>query len=921
MTNLVDRSRVDKNMVKTQDEIAHSKGSTSLDPSIRPYRIESPHVTNHSPERPSTTASIATMSNPTSSNQDFYIPQSKQYSAQQKPQHGQHKSAKTRLNLLNPMSLLLRRRSSQAVAYLTDGNNSIPPVPRMPDDYDPRIRGVGVHDFNAPRPKRNVSSNDLRALSTASENEGNFQKYTNKEYTPAFKEQFGEAGMVKISKDDNLKGRNSSQNHNPNALPPFARRLPHVPDDLRRVRSEMTLNSESSIDQHRIEEHGQLQQLPQPKSPKPRSRGPSLSDESFQPAGLPRHMASNASRFSFDLAGLGSSAQEKLLEEKHREKAHARRSTQSADVPDDDSAAEEDMYDMDDFDDDGGLEERIPGVNADEEDQDQMADPVSQIDIADFDFQLRPSSLASPENSTDASVAFMNTPRDLAGNVIGFAATKESPDAQQPHKTSQYQTPLTPDSLSGSHQLMAGLGLAGISDFSTPGPNRSSISPPLSGNELDAPQVMIKSSNDLMFDDGTIDLGPPTEASNFDESWFDDGADALQANPSIMSARVYGESSQQNVEIPNREFSPVKFGKNPDGLAEYHNALAHAANVAAAGGKFNRRDSVYEENRHSMGRILSEAGSSPPDNDESTSLTNLEDNDYDQDDDLEDDPIIAAANAEALANDEDGFYGQEFGFYAQSNTVRDADYANGGYFYSSEGLLRSQSGKVVSREPNLTPITERSESSNRNSTTSLQSHMQSHSFQNASPALFQLQSLTGDFGDEEMSLGALMRLRRGAFGGSNSSLRSAGSGASLSGGSPLSHHPARQSSSNLLSLGPLETSNANAGASNGTPSSNSPISELDSAPASPTIVLSIQGRSDSAAEKNKINNSSETAAIKPVETWKKGHSRTGSGADSVSYSREENEDGGERWILEKRRMSSSGEMELVGREIVGSGRI
>ncbi|PMD28548.1 hypothetical protein NA56DRAFT_17137 [Hyaloscypha hepaticicola] len=48
-------------------------------------------------------------------------------------------------------------------------------------------------------------------------------------------------------------------------------------------------------------------------------------------------------------------------------------------------------------------------------------------------------------------------------------------------------------------------------------------------------------------------------------------------------------------------------------------------------------------------------------------------------DGLEDDANIAVANAEALANDSDGFYGQEFGFYS-APAAGEAEYANGGYF-------------------------------------------------------------------------------------------------------------------------------------------------------------------------------------------------------------------------------------------------
>ena len=55
--------------------------------------------------------------------------------------------------------------------------------------------------------------------------------------------------------------------------------------------------------------------------------------------------------------------------------------------------------------------------------------------------------------------------------------------------------------------------------------------------------------------------------------------------------------------------------------------------------------------------------------------------------------------------------------------------------------------------------------------------------------------------------------------------------------------------------------------------------------------------------------------------WKGGHSRKGSAADSVAYIREHDELGGDRWVLERRRTAESGELELVGREIVEGGRI
>jgi hypothetical protein len=51
------------------------------------------------------------------------------------------------------------------------------------------------------------------------------------------------------------------------------------------------------------------------------------------------------------------------------------------------------------------------------------------------------------------------------------------------------------------------------------------------------------------------------------------------------------------------------------------------------------------------------------------------------------------------------------------------------------------------------------------------------------------------------------------------------------------------------------------------------------------------------------------------------HSRSGSGADNITYVREEDSMGGKRWVLERRRTSEAGLLELIGREVVEGGRI
>lgn len=196
----------------------------------------------------------------------------------------------------------------------------------------------------------------------------------------------------------------------------------------------------------------------------------------------------------------------------------------------------------------------------------------------------------------------------------------------------------------------------------------------------------------------------------------------------------------------------------------------------------------------------------------------------------ENDPMIAAANAEALANDDEGEYGREFGFYAapppsaglpngnymrkedddipdSSDDGSDAGYSNGGYF-GPKGIDLVGRQKSI-REPNLTPITERSEYSTRNSCISLfglpSSAVTSQqglalapispvppgsSGPAPSPGLAQLARLS-PFGweEDEMSLEKLMKLRRGAWGEGGNRNSMSDSGSVASGSSPRNSSP------------------------------------------------------------------------------------------------------------------------------------
>lgn len=304
------------------------------------------------------------------------------------------------------------------------------------------------------------------------------------------------------------------------------------------------------------------------------------------------------------------------------------------------------------------------------------------------------------------------------------------------------------------------------------------------------------------------------------------------------------------------------------------------------------------------------------------------------------DDIVAAANAEALASDDEGFYGQEFGFYAKArpNSGDGVQAFNGGYFGDDgdDGLTRNKS----LHEPNLTPITERSEFSTRNSFIGAGQMVGSGSAVSmSSPALARLpvSPLMEGAGDIT-SFDQLKKLRMNAFGGSNGSLgSSAGSHRSAtaqpqgyfsaSGGSPMQYgySSASDGSSNSaptsahpsrFSNGGMYESPASAGAvaNSERMSFSSPLTEI----ATPRKGDGAAVTAESPLTARKARTSSSAAAAA------QGHSRKSSGADSVTYVRENDPNspnGQPRWVLERRRTSELGLSELVGREVVQGGWI
>ena len=907
------------------------------------------------------------------------------------------KQAKTKLNLLNPISLLARRRSPQAVDEASrDKNYRIddPSVAALslPDNYDPRIRGNVVHDFDSgPRSGRSGlhSETGTPPKSAHGQDSQNTSQHTmrgpatdedspEKEHTPIFKEHFDDGsdswqerseGLAKTPKSGfmyKVALQEPGPRPDPSSLPAFARNLPSSfpanPEPVPRVasppRAPLEVVLEAALSESLPKDPSIISSPPTSPSSKARSRASSNTEPSCTPAGLPKHCKSNASRFSFDLAGVGSTAQEQLLEDKHRQKAKERKEKARASEKSATSAHDEGIQDEDegsDFDDDmmddDGLEEKIPGVNADADDEVLL----SKFTGPDVGALIAPAPIKS---------AFVNS-------VSPVSESLSSPDTSQHLQDrlngSEHPLPLA-DIAHGQKYIEPGTSVQHDMHQSkkvVPEDVRSETELPGAVKPLDAhlPERSAddEDDDDMYFDDGMIEHMDDEDGPAFDESQFDDETsrvygipirDLTRTDQSKDISPVQNDAS--NIEtlpiavrddtrddgiaeelrdsLPdlNRPSRPVfshTAGLTQDNLAAYHDALAFATNQAALNGKFVRQH--MEGLNEDPDEDLLPVGESP-----SLKINGLPllrppaAEDYDFDDALSDDPIIAAANAEALENDDDGFYGQEFGFFARANGA--GEYANGGYF--GHGVMRTHSGRNA--EPALTPITERSEWSNRNSAINLALHGYSQvSLPQPSQGLAQLADMM-PLEEDNMSLSALMKLRRGAWGGSTTSLQSS-SGTS---GSPLNYHPSaalqyqqqqrRGSYPPVIMQQGMSNSTYSLNSSNGDSSAGSDNSHTITLPNLPSITIPPNpamnapymqpSYSNSGSDSSPVHSRPRSGLV-PVKG--KGHSRHGSGdKESVSYVHERDKDG-ERWVLEKRRVSEGGVVEVMGREVVEGGRI
>ncbi|KAI1745534.1 hypothetical protein F4680DRAFT_105645 [Xylaria scruposa] len=876
--------------------------------------------------------------------------------------------------LKNPMStLLLRRKTSQSIPDLSLPRRERPEEPT----YDPRIRGTVVHDFSAPRPRRPAPQH-----SNASN-----------------------------------ESRNAGDGYPQYSTPSVPTRAPPVPPKDNRVESIRTQSGLSkghsmtgsssqrsqgssgtqSVGARTDEEHAQRRKSTTSLSRSSMSRKLSATSTANSFSAIPKHMKSTSSRFSvFSFDMIGAAEQEKILEERHRQRQQDKLTGVSSDRRDSRfDEFDEDAFDYDTMDYDDDLEERIPGVNADlddyEEDFDAANDPDNDQDnFAGFVFQRSDptSSLTSPH-----SAGILPTPRDADGHIIGYAETGETSGIEQhigmmlnPHAESD------PNKLHDDEST-AGLGIQGLE------PVMESPEATISRLHINE-RTNLSKDDELYFNDGMHNFDGEGDGSAFDESIFDlNDTDQYgrpipgmfphflaQRNAALETKKRESDitSRLSDQSIVSRSTAHTSFSTdlrsktvNPEDDADtshqvpqqplpslgdpgYPGALVSHLHMAAASGKF-RRDSSPDPPTDLTITSPTASGSSysHPDVINENSVDDYEQDDFSALDDYEqdDDLIIAEANASALANDYDGFYEQEFGFrsapvptsrHGQNTLAEENLYQYGGYFASS-GIARTTSGRIVSREPSLTPITERSEYSNRNSLMSIGwSQGPSNSGAIQSPGLAQLAMMAED---HDMSLSTLLKLRNKAWGGSQVSLTSSRDGSPYERNgaiSPLNRElgaSGRKNSSFSLYSQESTCAESDAGSPtltmaipNASTNSIPPLAMSPSMTTSPvpTSVFSplvgsmtfpplseVEEPTSPEAQRRPVQTSNENMVpIVGVPSKQRpggGHRHKGS-ADSISYVKEQ--DGGEgRWILERRRTGETGEIEVLEREVVGGGRI
>ena len=646
------------------------------------------------------------------------------------------------------MSLLLRRRSHQDGMTLSPGHSATAPVMRLPEDYDPRIRGTGVHDFSAPRaraiyPKvETLTSKDVAIVSTKPapplKDDGNTGKRSrlHASLVDEFDQKTAQAETIPTSPSGI--GIALSEESRPyldlgcpfevKASPFLTRTLSlendpvmHHSDDISR-RASLTqdhsineVTSTNAFSQRQISTRSHSVEATSENLDGASGSSTNSKDPPRQQGSIPRHMKRVASRFSFDLGGVGSSAQEQLLEENHRKLAEIQKSKLSIsqlDANSDRSESEEDDASDYHFDDGSIYEEDVPeiGVNINNREED-IGESLVGVDLSGFvglSLSLQKgTSLDDPED----------TPLD---------------NCHQSVDEPSYEMTVQNDELNSLLQ-------------SVPATTRSGHSS-LSG-------AFIKESQDL----NALNLD---DTLHVHQSFPEDAQSGDFGIPLPVSQgrNGYNASAEENF-TPLKSVLPIispDYAGRKDPWSMAHNAESTQLLTQA---------SIRSDLAAIRGDFVGK-----------TANSFKEDGDDDDDENtIDNDAIIAAANAEALASDSEGVYGQEFGFYASPSCASLEASALGGYF-DPRGfnmfLKVNKGGNAALAEPNLTPITERSEYSTRNSFIwpHLSATQSAHSLHGS--GLLQQSSGLTESSTDAMSLPDIHRFGRHAWAGSSGSLHS-----------------------------------------------------------------------------------------------------------------------------------------------------
>lgn len=922
---------------------------------------------------------------------------------------------RSRFNLLNPMSLLARRRSSQHASKLDDisMNVSTLHVPAIPDNITPSIRGTMVHDFSTPRYRRSNNENSprpgpapspsypRRPSDIPSPQVDSTNGTPASLHSPMFREHFQEDKRPLQPANTAYLHSQTLQMPPTGALPTFAKNLPlNLPDDgvvdlkapesfeykspgTRSVHAEVTMPLEP-------------EQPPPPPSKKASS--PVLEVPSTNT--FPKHMTSTSSRFSF-IGQQGSIAQEKVLEDKHKEHASKNPAPLRLSVA---SVDDEDGYDdYDGLDDDDGFDNGEITIR--DIDQPSSQNPPHQqfsgATMEDYGFEedddfgtggvtIRNIDVPTSQNlyedgeddfdTEDINIRDIDVPTSQAGDTGAGVMNADQQPLQASHPTPQSMTfsPSTAQHTSQSiprdvEDLAVGMGqyetIAALSTAPRIGDSSEQSPEALYYDGLGistAPVGLSTSENvcnpepfddsDLYFDDGELDDNIVDNGAEFDEDALDDAnriedipANNARKYEEALRRRLPGEDIKAAAQAPsetshgsslplsmhaespessfNQPVSEQQAGLTECNLAAHHDALTMALNKAKTKGGVDRTvsftrlsDDETDSPFHVSMPGVSSRGSRYSNNLVSSGISDEEG--YVMDDDMDDDAMIAAANAEALENDDDGFYGQEFGFYARAHGRESADLVNGGYFTSrgSNGVKRSHSGKYNFQEPSLTPITERSEWSTRNSVVSQSLHtsMAGNGQGLLSPGIAELLERDSPLADEEMSLSTLMRLRGKAFGGSSTSINSLVERHQPH-SSPLAHVSGFKHLKEEGSVGCMSSPTRGMGALSIAESEDEDDDDDDDDDdgGRATLTQNTPHKKAAGPARDLSHSSREQEVPSSPMSRKGGHSRNSSGAESVSYARDM--DG--RWVLERRRTGDDGEVELVGREYLAGTRI